>query len=56
MQNRFLIKETAKHIGEKVKVQGWVNVRRAHGKILFIDLRDISGILQGLEIAKQYSN
>lgn len=29
-----------------MKVAGWVNVRRAHGKILFIDLRDISGILQ----------
>jgi len=46
MQHRFLVVETAKHIGEKVKVQGWVNTRRAHGKILFIDLRDISGILQ----------
>jgi aspartyl-tRNA synthetase len=43
---RFLVKDTAKHIGEKVRVEGWVNVRRAHGKILFIDLRDISGILQ----------
>jgi len=44
--HRFLISETAKHIGEKVKVAGWVNVRRAHGKILFIDLRDRSGLLQ----------
>lgn len=44
--SRFLIKDTAKHIGEKVKVAGWVNTRRAHGKILFIDLRDISGVLQ----------
>jgi aspartyl-tRNA synthetase len=46
MQHRFLIKDAAKHIGEKVKIAGWVNVRRAHGKILFIDLRDISGIMQ----------
>lgn len=43
---RFLIKDAAKHVGEKVKVAGWVNVRRAHGKILFIDLRDISGVMQ----------
>jgi len=43
---RFLIKDAAKHIGEKVKISGWVNVRRAHGKILFIDLRDISGVMQ----------
>ncbi len=43
---RFLINQTAKHVGEKVRVCGWVNTRRAHGKILFIDLRDISGILQ----------
>src|SRR3989338_5887852 len=46
MHQRFLISETAKHIGEKVKVAGWVNTRRAHGKILFIDLRDRSGVLQ----------
>jgi len=43
---RFQISETSKHVGEKVKVAGWVNVRRAHGKILFIDLRDRSGVLQ----------
>ncbi len=27
-------------------VAGWVNIRRAHGKIVFIDLRDKSGVLQ----------
>lgn len=43
---RFLIKDTAKHIGEKVRICGWVNTWRAHGKILFVDLRDISGIIQ----------
>ncbi|MEK7658303.1 MAG: aspartate--tRNA ligase [Patescibacteria group bacterium] len=44
--HRFLVNETSKHIGEKVRVAGWVNTRRAHGKILFIDLRDKSGVLQ----------
>jgi aspartyl-tRNA synthetase len=43
---RFLIKDTAKHVGEKVRVAGWVDTWRAHGKILFIDLRDISGVIQ----------
>ncbi len=43
---RFLISETAQQVGEKVTVAGWVNVRRAHGKIVFIDLRDKSGVLQ----------
>lgn len=43
---RFLVKDAAKHVGERVRVAGWVNVRRAHGKILFVDLRDISGFLQ----------
>lgn len=43
---RFLVSETVKHIGEMVKVAGWVNTIRKHGKIIFIDLRDRSGLLQ----------
>jgi aspartyl-tRNA synthetase len=43
---RFHIQETAKHVGEKVKVSGWADTIRAHGKILFIDLRDRSDFLQ----------
>jgi aspartyl-tRNA synthetase len=46
MEHRFLISQTPKHIGQKLKVAGFVNVRRALGKILFLDLRDSSGILQ----------
>ncbi|GAG41425.1 unnamed protein product, partial [marine sediment metagenome] len=41
---RIFINETTKYIGEKVKVCGWVNSRRDHGKIIFIDLRDRSGL------------
>jgi len=43
---RILNLETTKYLGKKVKVCGWVQTIRSHGKIIFIDLRDCSGILQ----------
>lgn len=43
---RTLICETPKKIGEKVKIEGFVHVIRAHGKINFADITDRSGVLQ----------
>ncbi|OQC07367.1 MAG: Aspartate--tRNA ligase [Candidatus Cloacimonetes bacterium ADurb.Bin089] len=34
------------NIGQKVTVMGWVNKRRDLGGLIFIDLRDVQGILQ----------
>ncbi|MSR73070.1 aspartate--tRNA ligase [Candidatus Parcubacteria bacterium] len=43
---RTLIKNLADNIGKEVLIKGWVDIRRDHGKLIFIDLRDMSGKVQ----------
>ena len=46
LMQRTLSFETLKKINKKVLLKGWVNTRRDHGKIIFLDLRDRSGLVQ----------
>jgi aspartyl-tRNA synthetase len=39
---------TREHVGQSVRLSGWVHRRRDHGGVIFIDLRDHYGITQVL--------
>jgi len=52
MKNRIFIKKLREHIGKEVNIAGWVSARRDHGKLIFIDLRDISGKIQSVVLPK----
>ena len=65
IKDRILIKDLTNHKGQSVLIKGWINVRRDQGKMIFLDIRDASGLIQGvilpnytetLEIAKNIRN
>lgn len=43
---RIHIKDLHEHAEKEVTISGWVNIRRDHGKLIFIDLRDETGMVQ----------
>lgn len=59
--NRTFASQTVGQIGKRIRIDGFVDVRRDHGKLIFLDVRDRSGVVQcvvtpkapeALEIAK----
>lgn len=54
---KLSIEETPLKIGQEVELYGWVDTKRDHKKVVFIDLRDRSGLVQvvGNESLKELS-
>lgn len=47
---RILIGDLHNHTGKEVSVSGWVDNRRDHGKLIFLDIRDRSGKVQAVAL------
>lgn len=43
---RVWIENTVSLVGKKVELFGWINSKRSHGKVVFLDVRDRSGVVQ----------
>ena len=43
---RVLIKDIKEHISKEIIMEGWVDIRRDQGKMVFFDFRDMSGKVQ----------
>lgn len=46
MRNRVYIKDLKDHVGKEIIIAGWVDVRRDQGKMVFFDMRDMTGRVQ----------
>ena len=46
MRSHYCGELNASHVGAEVELCGWVHRRRDHGGVIFLDVRDRTGIVQ----------
>ena len=46
MRSHYCAELNEMNVGEEVELVGWVNSHRDHGGVIFIDLRDKTGLVQ----------
>jgi len=49
------IRDVAQHVGEEITIRGWLYNMRSSGKLMFPQIRDGSGIIQGVVFKKNVS-
>ncbi|MEO6727096.1 MAG: asparagine--tRNA ligase [Blastocatellia bacterium] len=49
------ISDISKHLGEEITIKGWLYNKRSSGKLGFLEVRDGSGIIQGVVSKKEVS-
>lgn len=50
------INKIGKHVGEEVTIRGWMYNKRGSGKIYFLQLRDGTGMIQGIAVKGEVSD
>jgi len=56
MSDTVQVRDLASHVGAEVIIRGWVESTRAHGKVAFLDVRDGTGVVQGVVIKKEVAD
>ena len=46
LMSRVLATDAKDFVEKEISIKGWVRLRRDHGKLIFLDIRDRSGIIQ----------
>lgn len=53
MATTCVIREVNRHVGEEVRIGGWLHNKRSSGKIQFLQLRDGTGFIQGVVVKSE---